>query len=375
MKKGDLALAKQTIMVREAWVKLALPGDVPERDGVTFRCPFPTSHAHGDQTPSFNIYHNGSRFKCFGCGKQGGVVDLIAWAMEISECEACKVLIKWAGNRGEGVIPVKRVARRTVPKGGWSSEPAHTVTEKPRVTPPRWRLGNLNEKRLLAETRSISLDAVELASRSGVLRFANVCNFPSWVLHDGSFRAIEARRIDRLQFPKLRRLPKRKAHSIKNTDKSWPVGVDVLGRQGLSVSRMAGKPAQLLERPPPSFRAIMLVEGGPDFLAALHFIHAADVGDVWPVAMLGRTVGRAIHPEALALLSGLKVRIYPHADIDGDGVEAAKKWGRQLAAVGCAVDGFSFTGLRQRDGSQVKDLNDCCLIHPDDAVKLLELLP
>ena len=77
----------------------------------------------------------------------------------------------------------------------------------------------------------------------------------------------------------------------------------------------------------------------------------------------------------MELLRGRKVRIYPHADADGGGVAAAKKWARQLAAVGCVVDAFSFGELRQRDGSPVKDLNDCCAIHPDDEAILGGLLP
>lgn len=120
----------------------------------------------------------------------------------------------------------------------------------------------------------------------------------------------------------------------------------------------------------------MLVEGTPDYLAALHFCIERDIWDVLPIAMLGRQTGRGqIHPDALALLKGQRVRIYPHADKDGGGMEAASTWAAQLAAIGCVVDAFTFDGLTKRDGSLVNDLNDTALIHPDQQHELESILP
>jgi hypothetical protein len=116
----------------------------------------------------------------------------------------------------------------------------------------------------------------------------------------------------------------------------------------------------------------MLVEGGPDYLAALHFCHLFDVHDLLPVAMLGKA---SIMPEALELLKGRQVRIYPHNDPNGGGLKASEQWARDLKAAGCAVKRFGFEGLRRRDGKPVNDLNDAALIHADDAEQLSSLLP
>ncbi|MBS0632059.1 MAG: hypothetical protein JSS11_09110 [Verrucomicrobia bacterium] len=109
----------------------------------------------------------------------------------------------------------------------------------------------------------------------------------------------------------------------------------------------------------PQFRTLLLVEGGPDYLAALHFAHELERWDVLPVTMLGRGTGAKMDPGALELMRGRRVRIYPHADADGGGVKSARKWALQLAEVGCAVDLFDFNLLRRTDGMPVKDLNDC----------------
>src|SRR4051794_40226778 len=62
-------------------------------------------------------------------------------------------------------------------------------------------------------------------------------------------------------------------------------------------------------------------EGGPDYLAALHFAIELDAMNVLPVAILGRNAGRAaLDPRALHLLRGRRVRLFPHADADGGGL-------------------------------------------------------
>lgn len=42
-----------------------------ERSGF-MPCPF-----HREKTPSFGVYDEGRKWKCFGCGKQGGVIDFV----------------------------------------------------------------------------------------------------------------------------------------------------------------------------------------------------------------------------------------------------------------------------------------------------------
>lgn len=339
--------AKAALPLPVLWGRLGLPGNPPQEDGQLVSCPFPARHRHGDKKPSFNFHSSGGRFKCFGCNIEGGAVDLLALALGLYEKAACRKLIELAGG---AVVPVSLV-QASHPTPG-----VPNLRNRERLQISGLRRGNTYEWWRLRETRALCHQALRWAADFGCLRFGEVCGFPSWVLLDGAGRTAEARRLNRQAFPALGSLGERKAHSLKGTDKSWPVGVDVL-------------------RVHPSFRAVLLVEGSPDFLAALHFMYEHDICDVWPVAMLGRSTGGMIHREALELLRGRKVRIYPHADADGGGVAAAKKWARQLAAVGCVVDAFSFGELRQRDGSPVKDLNDCCAIHPDDEAILGGLLP
>ncbi len=51
------------------------------------RCPF-----HADRTPSFTIYDGGTRFKCFGCGVAGDVLDFVQRAYDVSLIEAVRRL-------------------------------------------------------------------------------------------------------------------------------------------------------------------------------------------------------------------------------------------------------------------------------------------
>ncbi len=121
-----------------------------------------------------------------------------------------------------------------------------------------------------------------------------------------------------------------------------------------------------------NYPAFILCEGGPDLLAGLHFIHEAGrEADCFPVAMLGASM--RIHPDALDIFTGKRVRIMPH--LDAAGRAAAERWAAQLATVGADVDCADFSGLRKADGSPIGDLNDCTSVHPDDAKELEDLLP
>ena len=351
MNNRNLDEAKAALPIAALWSKLGIGGTAPLRDGQVVSCPFGDRHKNGDKNPSFNTHGGGLRFKCFACGVEGSAVDLIALVEGTTDGEACKRLLELAGqgnaaSRSQASAVTRRAEKKPSPQ---------TAETRPRVALPALERGGGMVHLRLMRSRSISFGAVDLALRHGALGFGEVCGYPSWVLGDASRRVVEARRLDRLPFPAVGKLCERKAHSLKGSDKSWPLGVELL-------------------RELSSLKTVLLVEGGPDFLAALHFIYEREAFDTWPCAMLGRAVG-GIHPEALALLAGRRVRIYPHADADGGGVVAAKRWSSQLAGAGCDVDGFSFWGLRQRDGAAVKDLNDACLICDEDRPKLEGLLP
>ncbi len=73
-------MTKERILARVDRAKRLLPIDrllsaygVKQRPGA-IRCPLP---GHNDSKPSFGTYDNGRKWKCFGCGRGGDVIDLI----------------------------------------------------------------------------------------------------------------------------------------------------------------------------------------------------------------------------------------------------------------------------------------------------------
>jgi hypothetical protein len=143
-------------------------------------------------------------------------------------------------------------------------------------------------------------------------------------------------------FPSVGSLGERKAHTVKGSQKAWPLGV--------------------LESEPSD--AVVLVEGGPDFLAAHYLIlwecapdYRTRPARIAPVAMLSASC--AVHEEALGYFAGKHVRIFPHADANAAGLEGARKWQSQLMDAGARhVDIFDLTHVAKLTGGQVKDLND-----------------
>lgn len=189
-----------------------------------------------------------------------------------------------------------------------------------------------------------------------------MCGYHSWILFDQSGLCAEGRRLNRKPYPALAisgkiRLSERKAHTLRGSRKDWPVGVLPTKEYRQSVE------------------AFLLVEGGPDYLAALHFALQQRRTGVLPVAMLGRGQGlRGLHPESLEHFRGRRVRIVPHADPDGGSYLSAARWAKQLRTVGAEVDCFNLKGLHTATSKAVKDLNDCCELAISQAAELEKLV-
>jgi len=90
-----------------------------------------------------------------------------------------------------------------------------------------------------------------------------------------------------------------------------------------------------------------------------------------PVAMLGAS--QRIHPDALPMFAGKRVRIFGHDDEAGRG--AVERWARQLENVGAYVDAFNFSGLVKADESPAKDVNDCLALNADGFRQTEGMLP
>ena len=327
--KQDFIVLKDQLLIPCVWQRLGLPGN----PGPSCRAPW-----RRDSSPSFSVYADGRRWKDFATGEGGDVVDFIARACGIDGAEAARRFFAMAGV----AAPI-------------SAMPSGIIGGGPIIYPTMHR-GSSDEIIALARSRRLDPAAISLAQGLGTVAFGNVCGFPSWILSDRARRVAEARRVDGKPFPSVGKLGERKSHALKGSKKGWPAGVGVLKSH-------------------PVIRTVMMVEGGPDYLAALHFAISFDRWNILPVAMLGRGVGGKIDPAALDLLGGCRIRIYPHIDPDGGGLAAAETWAAQLHSAGCDVEKFDFTGLVRRDGRPVKDLNDAVVVHPNFLNELSDLLP
>ncbi len=317
---------KACYTIRDAWHDLNLAGE-PKK---SCRCPW-----REDRNPSFSIHNEGRRFKDFSTDESGDVADFVASATGWS----VKDSLAWCRERA--CINFE---------SGFSPIPKRQEPRRELVIPPS-DPGENSDWLAVAKLRGIHPYAVEVASKLGILVFGKVCGYPSWILNEPG-KIAEARRMDGEVFPPMGTLGKRKAHTLAGSRKDWPLGT------------------KMIENPAAD---IFLVEGGPDWLAAIHFLVVRKRKGLIPVAMMGRA--NRISPEALAFFEGRRVRIYPHDDPDEGGLEAARRWAGQLREVGSKVDAFTFDGLIREDGKPVNDLNDAVLIHHEDKLKLEGLLP
>ena len=330
----DLPELKERLRIPEVWQRLGLAGQPAQ----SCRSPF-----RRDRNPSFAVSKDGRRWKDYGTDQSGDVIDFIALARQITKGEALRLFRELAGvpQPAPGHAPQAGSRRsRTFKAQATALLPPPPKDEHPDGIRVPLQSGREEDRLLVAKTRHLTVEAVSLGLALRTLTFAIVQGYRCWLLTDAEGRAAEARRVDGLPFPACGPLGRRKAHTIRGSRKSWPLGVAVLRRL-------------------PEFRTLLLVEGGPDYLAALHFAHELERWDVLPVAMLGRGTGARIDAEALELMRGRRVRIYPHADADGGGVKSAHIWATQLHQAGCVVDIFNFADLHRADGTPIKDLNDC----------------
>lgn len=303
---------------------------------------------HQEKTPSFTVIPARQRFHCFGCGAGG---DVIAYEMArhgVGFTAALHKLALRVGIHLEGLdassgMPIDPPRRQKPP----------AVEEPVRVLqiPPDLRPLTVAEVRSVAERRGLSTKGLDLAASRGLLWHGSPRGLTSWIVTDSARINAQARRMDGRLW---QHIGSKKACTLKGSQGKWPLG-----------AREAG-----------SFPCVALVEGGPDLLAACHYIVAeAREGDVAPVAMLG--AANPIPENALLFLANKRVRIFPH--LDPAGREAALRWTRQLERVGCEVDAFDFRGLTRSDGEPVIDLNDLALIDADcferKRAELSEVLP
>jgi CHC2 zinc finger/Toprim-like len=276
-------------------------------------CPF-----HSEKTPSFTVFPD-NRARCFGCGWHGDVVDLeLALAGGSLLSAAARI-------GGSGVIEPRSAAPKPAEKKIWL---------------PDLEVPTENDLFRLSESRSIAVEPLRIAVERGFLWcFDDALNGRCWAYTDQSRRCAIRRRLDNQLFL-LANGNETKAAACPGSDMKSPLGYHE---------------AQ-------SYHCIAVQEGGPNSLAAIAHAWASGVeGKVAPICM--PSANSDFTPASLRYLQGKRVRIF--TDNDACGKEAARRWAAQLRTAGVVVDGYSFEGLNQSDGSPVKDLNDLARVDAD----------
>ncbi len=329
-----LAEAKARLTIHELWRHFGFEGE-PSK---SCRCPF-----HEDKSASFSVTPGGALWNCFaGCGG-GDAVDFFQLASGLPHADACRAFIRLAGGS-----PVAPMPRRAPTKADHEAAQAERRKTWPPFESPLTGEDDTPARAMgaLATLRHVSLEGVKLMAARGLLWFAEWKNAPAWIVTDGERLNAQTRRMDGKQWEGIGA----KAQTLPGSRAAWPLGV---------------KEAQ-------TARVILLCEGGPDLLAAHHFIHAhRRTADTAAVAMLGAS--NTIPADALPLFAGKRIRICAHADKAGR--EAAAKWEDQLDTVGAHVDAVDFTGLLMAEGLPVKDLNDCTRLEPNQTNEIADLIP
>ncbi len=275
-----------------------------------------------DANPSFSVYDNGRKFKDHATSESGDAIDFYCRAKGCDTKTALMELASWAG--------VER------PPAARKEEPM------PFRLPPL-RQGTAGELGQLSRLRNLSIDGLHLAAERGLLHFAELQDqgelVTCWLLTDSKRISAQARRLDGgpLHTKDGRAV---KAKTLPGSAQSWPVGLPECE----------------------GFPNVLLCEGGPDLLAAHHFIVAEGQQDhAGAVAMLGAS--NKIPAEALPMFKNKAVRVFPH--LDESGQKAAVCWETQLRAAGADVHCFSLAGLSMTSGEAVADLNDLTSIDAD----------
>ena len=333
--QSTLADAKAKFNIHDLWIYFGLPGDSRKNP-----CRAP---GREDNKPSFSVNAAGTLFHDFATGEAGDQVTFFQKATGLSKSDACRQFIALSG--GAYTLP---------PRPSWPRPPFTPGEPKPKPVLPDFTKGTPEDIQHLASLRKIGREGLEWTIERGLLRFATVKGFPSWIVTDSAQVNAQARRMDGQTWDHLEGCPK--AYTLPGSSASWPIGI----------------------REAQAFPTIALCEGGPDFLAA-HYLalfeqathHSKRDVKCAPVAMLG--AAQKIHVDALPLFAGKRVRIFGHDDEAGRaGVE---RWAAQLASVGADVDAFGFEGLTQIDSKPVKDLNDALLMDAASFAKAERIMP
>lgn len=219
-----LSDAKDRLRIPELWRTLQLPGECT-------RNPCHSPFYEPASKPSFSVWADGTLFHDFRTGQGGDAISFLQLATGLSIKEAVRKFGELAGGT---TAPADRSINSV-------------STRKPRPLPvlPSMRHGTKAELAQLAELRHVEFDVVKVADMTKMLQFGQWRGQLCWFITDGLHTA-QARRMDGLCWEEFGGA---KAITLPGSWASWPIGLK-----------------QAVHHP-----YVALCEGGPDFLAALHF--------------------------------------------------------------------------------------------------------
>lgn len=320
---SPLEIAKDKLTIPQLWELRGWPG----KPGRSCRVPY-----RPDRAPSGSVLADDRLFHDFTTGENFDAPALLARVEEMSNEAACRLFLTLAGVDSQDVREMS--STRIV------GRPAATP-DVPRAKPklPPLRVPSPAEFRCIAELRCVSVEACCAASERGHLFITTWHGAECWTITDRERRNAQFRRMDGKPF--AMRGNTVKAITAAGSCASWPIGAPDA----------------------PQAVRLVLVEGGGDFLAAYHFAQIeGTLAQVQPFAMLG--AAQRIAADALPMLAGKAIRLFPH--LDGAGAGAALRWETQLTSAGLAAHCFDLADLTRTDDQPVKDLNDLTQISPDD---------
>lgn len=274
--------------------------------------------------------------------EMGDSIDLIAAAKGLSRraaldwsCDFLGLTCRFPVSRRADCQPRQSIAK----KSANTVYPGDQERSKLRESWPLLTIPGTDLILKIAANRGLANSGLNLAVDRGILHVGTYCGFHCWILTDDHRYAAQARKIGGQRFF---RTDGPKGISLRGTVGGWPIGLASLK---------------------PEHQNILMVEGGPDLLAAHCIIEAEGrSADTAAIAILGSS--HRIAEAALPFLRRRRIRIFEHWD--SAGANAVRIWTEQLEAVEAVVDFVRFAQLRRFDGEPVKDLNDFCLLHPDD---------
>lgn len=298
-----IAEVRAQLSLVRGWKLLGLPGD--PHVGQDIKSPF-----REDNRASVSIYERAGvqYFFDHAKGTGGDVVDLWAQAKGISAKEALHQIAEFLCSGARSAPPPPPARRPKTAPPPEDSPPLKTVTR----WPARLWLPSQDECRALGKLRGLHPGTFELGVRLGVLKAGILWDQKVWILTDPSFHLAEARRFDGKFLEPPGRQPC-KSFAFSGSDKHWPVGL---------ITDLAAFDA---------LNNLVLVEGMPDYFAALELALVHSLISLRPIAMLG---GARIHPATRPYFRGAHVLILPHNDRPGRNFVV--NWKSHVLALGAA---------------------------------------